>query len=326
MKQKIYILGLVTALIIVAGLFSKVNHLPGAAILLTIGIATLVLLFLPLALVNNYRSESNKNLVLYIVTWITCFVVFTGMLFKILHWPGAGYLLFVALPFPYVVFLPVFLFYASKNKSSNIYNTVCVLFLLAGISILSALLSLNVSKERIYDSYDFSRRYNRLEVVLNEISGVKSDKPVKKEFESVNQKIDELLKVVNEYQNLIFSEENITKQKWNDTPEVLMRPEATAVAGMALLKGNEAYPGDKLETGIKSLIHEFEKIPGYEDLAKAVPSIFSYKESDNKESHWADGIFVNNYLSWGLIYLDALEVNLLYLKMRVSGIEGFMKK
>ena len=306
--------------------FFKVNHLPGAAILLIIGITTLVLLFLPLALVNNYRSENQKNRALYIVTWITCFVVFTGMLFKILHWPGAGYFLFIALPFPYVVFLPVFLFYTSKNKDFNIYNTVCVLFLLAGISIFSALLSLNVAKERVCDSYDLSRRYNRLEVALNELPGIRSNKPVKKEFESVNQKIDELLKVVNEYQNLIFSGENITKQQWNDNPEILIRPEAPAVAGIALLKSNEVNPGEKLEAGLKSLILEFEKIPGYEDLAKAAPAIFSYKEPDTNDSHWADGIFIDNNLSWALIYLDALEVNLLYLKMEVTRIEGFVKK
>ena len=35
MKQKIYILGLLTVLIVIAGLVFKVNHLAGAGILLT---------------------------------------------------------------------------------------------------------------------------------------------------------------------------------------------------------------------------------------------------------------------------------------------------
>ena len=66
-------------------------------------------------------------------------------LFKVMHWPGASKALIVALPFPYVVFLPVFLAVTGKDKSFSIYNTVYVLFLLAGISVFSALLALNVS-------------------------------------------------------------------------------------------------------------------------------------------------------------------------------------
>ena len=144
MKQKIYILGLVTTLIVVTGIMFKINHWPGAGYLLTIGIFSLVFIFLPVSLQNHYKAEGNKqNLILYIVTWLTCFVVFTAMLFKIMHWPGAGIALFISLPFPYVVFLPVFLTVTGKNKNFNIYYTVFVLFLLAIISSYSALLALN---------------------------------------------------------------------------------------------------------------------------------------------------------------------------------------
>ncbi|MCX6326242.1 MAG: hypothetical protein NT144_06270 [Bacteroidia bacterium] len=318
MKQKIYVLGLVSALGIAAGIFLKVNHLAGAAIILAAGFATLVLIFLPLALINNYKSENRQNLILYIVTWITCFVVFGGMLFKILHWPGAGYILLVALPFPYVVFLPVFLIITSRNKNFNIYNTVFVLFLLVGISVLSALLSLNVSKERIYDSYDLSRSYNRMEVILNELPGIKSNTLGMQGSSSINLKIDNLLNVVDEYKNLIFSAENITKQQWINDPGVLIRPEAPALAGIAILKGNEAFPGEKLEKGIKNLILELEKSPGYENLAKAAPEIFNYKEPESPEDNWAYSVFIDNNLSWSIIYLDAIEVNLKMIKISVN--------
>ncbi len=131
MKQKIYILGVITAMIISTGVILKVNHWPAAGILITAGTLILVLIFLPAALINNYKAEGNsQNRLLYIVTYITCFVVFIGMLFKIQHWPYAGIALLIALPFPYIVFLPVFLTVTSKNKNFNIYNTVFVLLLL----------------------------------------------------------------------------------------------------------------------------------------------------------------------------------------------------
>src|SRR5665647_279943 len=128
MKQKIYILGVITAIIICTGIILKVNHWPAAGILITAGTMILVLIFIPVALINNYKTEGNtQNRLLYIVTYITCFVVFTGMLYKIQHWPHAGVALLIALPFPYIVFLPVFLTVTSKNKNFNIYNT-CLLY------------------------------------------------------------------------------------------------------------------------------------------------------------------------------------------------------
>ena len=147
MKQKIYILGVITTLIVFIGAIFKVNHMPGAGVMLTLGLLTMVFIFLPAALINHYKSEeSNHNLLLYIVTYLTCFVIFISMLFKIQHWPFAGVMFTIALPFPYVIFLPVFLIVTAKNKNFNIYNTVFVLLLLALNSVFSALLALNVQK------------------------------------------------------------------------------------------------------------------------------------------------------------------------------------
>src|SRR5664279_2946947 len=124
MKQKLYILGVISAMIISTGLIFKVEHWPAAQIMITAGTMILVLIFFPAALINSYKAEgNNQNRLLYIVTYITCFVVFTGILFKIQHWPFAGIALLIALSFPFIVFLPVFLAVTSKNKNFNIYNT-----------------------------------------------------------------------------------------------------------------------------------------------------------------------------------------------------------
>jgi hypothetical protein len=312
MKQKIYILGVVSALIVFTGTIFKVNHWPAAGIMLTVGMATLILLFFPAALINNYKAVGNsQSKSLYIVTGLTCFVVFTAMLFKIMHWPLAGTWLTIALPFPYIVFLPVFLVVTSKNKNFNIYNTVFVLLLLAVNSVFAALLALNVTKARVEDSYNLSRDYNKVETVLNQL-------PDKYQKSSVNLKIDEVLKTVTEYQDLILQQEGLSREQWESNPGLLWRPEAPAVAGIALLKANEPFPGEKLESGIKGLLLEIGKTPGLEDLAKTAPAIFIYKEPESKEDNWAHGIFIDNNLSWALIYLDALEVNLKMIKISIN--------
>lgn len=144
MKQKIYLLGIATTILLFAGTTFKSYHWPLAGFLIAIGIFILLFVFLPLALVSNYKSEGKSgNRILYIITWMTCFTVFTAMLFKIMHWPGAGIALVIALPFPYVVYLPVFLYITSKNKNFNIYSTAFIFFLLTVVSGLSALLAVN---------------------------------------------------------------------------------------------------------------------------------------------------------------------------------------
>lgn len=144
MKQKIYIIGILNTFIILTGAIFKIAHWPGAGILMTLGFAALVLVFIPMALINNYRSgDKREYLLLYLTTWLTCFVVFTAMLFKIQHWPGAGLGLTIALPFPYLFFLPVFIAVTGKSRNFNIYNTVYVLLLLVINSVFSALMALN---------------------------------------------------------------------------------------------------------------------------------------------------------------------------------------
>ena len=61
MKQKIYILGVITAIILTTGAILKVNHWPGAGILMTAGTLILVFIFIPVALIDNFKAEGNSK-------------------------------------------------------------------------------------------------------------------------------------------------------------------------------------------------------------------------------------------------------------------------
>jgi hypothetical protein len=309
MKQKIYFLGLVAAILMSTGAIFKVNHWPAAAIMMITGTLVLVLIFLPAALINNYKAEGNKqNKSLYIVTWISCFVVFTAMLYKIMHWPYAGYALLIALPFPYVVFLPAFLAVTSKNKNFNIYNTVYVLLLLALNSVFAALLSLNVSKQTVVDSYSISRNYCKTEAAI-------ADLPVTAGQSSVNVKIDEIIKITNDYQDLILKHEGLTREQWKKDPGSLPRPENVNTAAGILADNGEMPAGIKLEKALSELVSLMEKTKGYEETAKALPSILGMGtkiEEDPASAFCFRNIIIP--LSWVLIYFDGLEANLKMMK------------
>jgi hypothetical protein len=315
MKQKIYILGVISAIIISTGVILKVEHWPMAQILITAGTLILVLIFFPAALINNYKAEGNaQNRVLYIVTYITCFVVFIGMLFKIQHWPYAGVGLSIALPFPYIVFLPVFLIVTSKNKNFNIYNTVFVLILLALNSVFSALFSLNVSKETVDDSYNISRDYKKVEASAAQL-------PIIINGSVVNMKIDEVIKITNDYRDLILKHEGMTREQWEKNPGNLVRPDNINTVASILADNGEMPPGMKLYKAITELIDLMKKTKGFEDAAKALPSILDLDEEKGKDdalNFYSRNIFVP--LSWALIYLDGLEANLLMIKASVADV------
>ena len=312
MKQKIYILGVVSVIIVFMGIIFKVNHWSGAGYLLLVGILTLDLVFLPMALINHYKGEgSRQDLLLHIVTWLTCFVVFTSILFKIQHWSYAGVLLSIALPFPYVVFLPVFLITTSKNKNFNVYNTVFVLLLLMLNSVFSALLGLTVSRERIIDSYSLSKNYNKVEVVLDQLPDLNSKSPV-------SLKINDALKIVNEYKNLILNSEGLSIEEWERAPGNLLRPDSRQAAVKALSTTGNSNWGTELDNSLRSLTKEIENTPGYEELAKTIPAILDLEQQDGKEPALKLYNIADNSLVWVLAYLDGIETNLKMIKATVN--------
>lgn len=312
MKQKIYIFGVITVLVIFAGTIFKINHFAGAGKLLTVSMVTLVLLFLPVALINHYKAEGTRqNLPLYIVTWLTCFVVFLAMLFKIMHWPYAGILMTIALPFPYVVFLPVFLIVTARNKNFSIYNTVFVLMLLVINSVFSGLLSLNVTRNRIDDSFNLSGNYIKVETILNKFTEQIPDNPVV-------QSINEVLSTVDTYQEIIMKQENISPEKWKNNPETILKPDLKGLAAKALINSGDNPEGTKLLSGLKNLVKSMEITPGYAELAKEAPLIFDIVSPTGNEADWYSWKFNDNNLAWVLIYLDGLEANLKIIKATVT--------
>jgi hypothetical protein len=310
MKQKIYILGLATAIIVFLGTLFKVNHWPGAAILLVSGISILVFVFLPLALVSSYKAEGSKGKrLLYIVTWLTAFIVFAAMLFKIQHWAGAGLLMLVSIPFPFVVFLPVFLMSRSGNSKENIYNTVSVLFLLMLISCFTGLLALNVSKDKMIDSYSVMHNYYQSNKAAENLH-VRS-------HSSAALLIDELIGKTQEYRDLYIGSSGYSPDMW--------KGELGPYQGSWLSQKNDIRFGKEKEaihsgllSGLRDLISLLEKTPGCESLAAAAPSLFNLRKTPSGNYNWDSDQILYPTHPWLLVYLVGLENNLRLMKVSVK--------
>jgi uncharacterized membrane protein len=205
MKKTIYVLGIVSANLMLLGALLKALHQPGAATILSFSIFLFCLFFLPLALTSSYKSQEIKSYKwLYVVTFIVFSIDLLGALFKILHWPGASVFMMIGIPLPFVLFLPVYLYHTNKSKEKSVINNLAVMFGLTFLAVFSALLALNVSTN-ILDSFTLNACNNENSAKYNHVK-------VKNMIgdDMVKQKSDELCKFIDDlkYEILIASGNN----------------------------------------------------------------------------------------------------------------------
>jgi len=301
MKQKIYILGLVSSMLLVTGAMFKFNHWPAAGILMTIGTFLLVIMFLPAALTNHFKANGNsQNRLLYIVTYITCFVVFTGMLFKIQHWPFAGLAIMIAIPFPFIVFLPVWLYVTSKIKNFDINNTIYILFLLALQAVFTTLLALNVTREKLDYTLQITNQLYAFNAGIGTLPAV-SDKS------SVILSADEVLKQIDACRQILLNNTEITRKSLNEGTVSGRFLDSKDVPSDLLLASARPSPAEKLHSALDKFVTEIANQPDGRNLAEKARQLFDLINEPGDETPWHYKMFQNVYLTWILVELDEME-------------------
>jgi len=122
-------------------------------------------------------------------------------------------------------------------------------------------------------------------------------------------KIDEVLKVVDEYKSLILKVEGMVPEQYKYAGD-LLRPDVRGAAIEALSSTGNAKLGEKLDNSLKELIKEIQNTPGCDELTKAIPVILDLNPQNENEP-WPN---ITNTLSWTFIFLDGMETNLKLIK------------
>jgi hypothetical protein len=134
MKKIMLISGIFSVTTFLIGSFLKFMHLPGASILLFLGIMTLSLLFLPLMFALKIRdvNTTREKLVAGIGT-LSGMLVSISILFKVMHWPFANMLGGCALFVFVFIFIPLYFFSGVRNPETKL-NTIVSTILFVGAS------------------------------------------------------------------------------------------------------------------------------------------------------------------------------------------------
>ncbi|MCJ8291151.1 MAG: hypothetical protein HRT58_15735 [Crocinitomicaceae bacterium] len=143
MKRTLKITGLISVILIVLGAIFKVMHWPGAGVMYVSGFAIFCLLFIPLNIVLQYRDDKKKTDKLVMILGLLLVIAGTfGLLFKVMHWPGASFLFFGSLGLFGLVFIPLYFFTRYRNPDTRFNAIIHSTFMMVAASILFALIDL----------------------------------------------------------------------------------------------------------------------------------------------------------------------------------------
>ncbi len=120
MKNTMKISGIVgTVLLGFASLF-KIQHWPGAGIMITLGAVILAFIFMPSALGVLWKETHNgKKLFLFISAFLAGGFFIFGILFKVQHWSGANIFLILAIGTGILLFIPALMLSRLRNQEDK---------------------------------------------------------------------------------------------------------------------------------------------------------------------------------------------------------------
>lgn len=301
MKNKIYFLGWFGCILTIAGGLSKILHLPGAAVLLTVGLTFLSFIFFPLALISNYKGTGKKRPLLYVAIFLALFLQTMGALFKIQHWPGSGILMITGILTPVFIFLPVFLYYDSKSEGESLSNFFSVLYLLAFISVLGAFLSVRVSKNMITSSIDtikitdMSNYYSAKKSYCYNILLKNSETSAFMRAEKIKEQSEKIDLLIHSIENSLKNGNN--KCKFNDLED----QEQPSFVMFQQNKGAELY---------QSIVSFRKLLNGsisYDETSKYVSQLLNVET--NNENKWEENEFTRANVAFTMLRLKTLQDN-----------------
>jgi hypothetical protein len=320
MKKLIYLSGIVSANLLLVGSLFKVFHWPGANLLLGLSILIFCFGFLPFALRSSYLNKpQTSSKWIYIVAFIVFAFCLMGALFKVLHWPGAGLLLLISVPLPFVLFLPVYLYQTRKAKNQSMVNNLGVFFGLTFLAVFSVMLTLNVGVGLLEG------------FALNSLNNEKNEKFNKEILNAVNYqspiayKADELCNYIDELKSdiLVYANNDAADNKQtiaNTNPLAIKNKGASITSIFNKVEGDGRSKVEVLKLKIDELQESIEKSEvaskELKELAKKLfyADFLPLEQDGMKEISSAEREFSTNQLVAVLDVLTRIKANVRFVE------------
>lgn len=140
-------LGLAATALLLAGMFFKVMHWPGAGILLLTGNFTLVMVYLPILLYHKLRESDRKEYPVIVLGFVGLGLFAAGSTFKIMHWPMANIILTTGFALLTLGFLPLYFVRRYRSSANKSITVTTAMLTLVGALQVGQLLNLHNSRQ-----------------------------------------------------------------------------------------------------------------------------------------------------------------------------------
>lgn len=159
MKNTVKISGTISAILIIIGAIFKTMHWPGAGMMVVLGGLFFSLIFLPLMIVLKFKDDESKT-----DKWVFAFGFLmamgaaTGIVFKVMHWPYANFLMRWSVTLFLFGYIPMYYFTRIRRVELKFNTTINTVLMMACAGMMYALFNLHPStglQGSINASYDF---------------------------------------------------------------------------------------------------------------------------------------------------------------------------
>lgn len=142
MKKIMNISGFLSALFAVTGIVFKFLWWPGASMFLILGFSIFSLFFLPIAFtIKQKQNKTKANQFQNLIGTVCGSVLSLGILFKIMHWPGANIMGLTSVLLLLFVFTPLFYLSGVKNEETKQNTVITSVILVLACTLLLALIN-----------------------------------------------------------------------------------------------------------------------------------------------------------------------------------------
>lgn len=141
MKKIMLVSGGISTALLSVGILFKFMHWPGAGMMLVFGIVLLSLVFLPLMFTLKVKEkQQTKDKVIIGIGTFVAILISLGIMFKVMHWPGANIMISSAFLILVLFFLPIYFFSGIRNPETKVNTVVSSVLIFAGCGLLLTLM------------------------------------------------------------------------------------------------------------------------------------------------------------------------------------------
>lgn len=138
MKKFLNTTGYIGTLLIFTGATFKIQKVPGANVLIVLGVFIFCIFYLPFIIYNQTKKAGGTKEKSKTFVGLFCLLVLIlGGMFKLQHWPGAGIMLIISLVSFGLIFMPLFLISKLEGEENKTKRTM----LKAGVAAISFLVT-----------------------------------------------------------------------------------------------------------------------------------------------------------------------------------------